>query len=185
MGRGHWPRWPRRPRRLRCLRLRVRFLVRIRSLTFGSHFGFCSRPCFRWKRSFSLSGPHCSQRTGQSAYQHEPSNQVSTYVLPIKKKKNGRWETYNTTCRPKSLRLTPELIPIPLDIIHSVQNHKAVFAQHALCPGIRDPARLLLRARRIVHCPRVVDIIVRRDDVDLVFGLWGRVGGEELGLGFF
>lgn len=101
------------------------------------------------------------------------------------RRENGKWETYNTTCRPKSLRLTPKLISIPLDIIHAVQNHKAVFAQHALCPGIRDPARLLLRARRIVHCPRVVDIIVRRDDVDLVFGLWGRVGGEELSLGFF
>lgn len=93
-------------------------------------------------------------------------------------------KTYNTTGRPQRLRLTPKLIPISLDIVHAVQNHKAVFAQHALSPGIRDPARLLLRARRIVHCPRVVDIIVRRDNVDLVLGLWRRVGGEELGLGF-
>lgn len=86
--------------------------------------------------------------------------------------------TYHTRGRPKLLRLAPKLIPIPLDIIHAVQNDYAVLAQRPPRTGIRYPPRLLLGARIVVDCPRVRRV-VRGDYVDFVGGFEGRWAGRE------
>ena len=68
-------------------------------------------------------------------------------------------ETYNTTRRPQRLRLTPQLIPIPLNIIHTVENHEAILSQHAARPRVRHTAGFLLRARMIIDYARAVFVM--------------------------
>jgi hypothetical protein len=149
-------------------------------------------PCFRSRLiatatpSF-VSSPRYSQHTDQSVSRHEPT--PASISLPVSQSQasQGDQKTYHTTRRPKRLRLTPKLIPIPLDIIHPIENDKAVATQRPLRTCIRQPPRLLLRTRRIVHRPRIVDIVVRGNDVYLVPGF--RRGDcacfKESGLGFF
>lgn len=100
-----------------------------------------------------------------------------------KRKAKKRKKPYHTTRRLQLIRLTIKLIPIPLDIIHPVQNHDTVLPQRAPGPGVRYPARLLFRSRIVVDSPRMRGV-VGRDDVDFIAGFEGRGGvGEELVLG--
>lgn len=126
--------------------------------------------------------PRYSQHIDQPEFQREPgivSQLLTTTTITTVK-------THHTAPRPSSLRLTPQLIPKPFDIIHPIQNHKAIFPQRASRSRIGSSAGHLLRARIIVHAPRMGSIM-RRDDVDFVAWFRGGdcAGGEEVVLGFF
>lgn len=61
--------------------------------------------------------------------------------------------SYHTACRLRSFRLTPQLVPPSLDIVHSVQDDDAVPLEHTLGSGVGDAARLLLSAGMVVDNP--------------------------------
>lgn len=42
------------------------------------------------------------------------------------RERNKEEVTYNTAARPQRLSLTPKLIPVPLDIIHPIEDDKTV-----------------------------------------------------------
>ena len=124
----------------------------------------------------------CSRHIDQPGSQREPG--IVSQLLTITTATTV--ETHHTAPRPSSLRFTPQLIPKPFDIIHPIQNHKAILPQRASRSRIGSSAGHLLCARIIVHAPRMGSI-VRRDDVDFValFGGGDCAGGEEVVLGLF
>ena len=98
----------------------------------------------------------------------------------------GGENAYNTAARSQRLSLAPKLIPIPLDVIHPVEDDDTVASEQAPGPRVGHPARLLLRARIVVHRARMIKIVVCGYDMDLVGCLCGRkhAGVEERLLGF-
>lgn len=93
---------------------------------------------------------------------------------------------YHATCCSQCLRLTPQLITVSFDVVHSVENHEAVFAERALRPRICHAPCLLFCAGMVVNGSRMGGIMSRHN-VDLVAGFRGgeSAGVEELGLGLF
>lgn len=123
---------------------------------------------------------HCSCGIARLLFRRGPIPIISTQQLLL-----SNTDTYNAASRPHSLRLTPKLIPIPLDIIHPIQNYKRIFPKRSFRPRIRNPARHLLRPRIIVDASWVRGIVCWYDGY-FVAGAGGIDGarGEELVLGF-
>ena len=125
----------------------------------------------------SLFARHCSIGVPTWTYHHHQLaliNPIFQYTGP-----------YHAARRSHSLRLTPKLIPISLDIIHPIQNHKCILPQHPLRSCIRNPPRHLLSPRVIVDAPWVRGIVCWYDG-DFVAWAGGVdcAGGEEVVLGF-
>lgn len=95
---------------------------------------------------------------------------------------NVEQETYHTTCRVRCLRLTPQLIPPTLDIVHAIEDHDVVSREHPLRARIGNSASFFLCARMVVYRPWM-RAIVRRDNMDFISGLQRdrriRFGGCE------
>lgn len=75
------------------------------------------------------------------------------------------------------------MIPVPLDVVHAVEDDEAIAAEQTFGARVGDASGFLFGARIVVDGARVGGI-VRRNDVDLVAGFAGGNGAgvEEGGL---
>jgi len=92
--------------------------------------------------------------------------------------------TYNTIRRPGPLRLTIQLIPIPLNVIQPIRHNDRIPPQRPLHSTIEGPSSLLLCLGLAIGRARDVEgLVVDVDDLEAGDGGDGRIGDAGLEVG--